>query len=43
MGNLDAHLIPCTQWYPGGVDWNSFIQGLREIGYRARNAVFLLL
>jgi sugar phosphate isomerase/epimerase len=34
MGEKDSHLIPCTQWYPGGVDWDSFIQGLKEIGYR---------
>ena len=34
MGEKDSHLIPCTQWYPGGVDWDSFIRGLKEIGYR---------
>ena len=34
MGEKDSHLIPFTQWYPGGADWDSYIQGLREIGYR---------
>lgn len=34
MGEKDSHLIPFTQWYPGGADWESYIQGLREIGYR---------
>ena len=34
MGEMDSHLIPYTQWYPGGADWDSFVQGLREIGYR---------
>ena len=33
-GDADAHLIPYTQNVPGGgVDWNGFIEGLREIGY----------
>lgn len=35
-GNTDAHLIPYTQSVqaaPGGVDWNGFVDGLRDIGY----------
>lgn len=34
---FDAHLIPYTQLCPGfgrSVDWNDFIEGLREINYR---------
>jgi len=30
----DVHLMPYSQWKKRGVDWESFIAGLREIGYR---------
>lgn len=33
MGNKDSHLIPYTQDNPGGVDWDGFVEGLRDIGY----------
>jgi len=33
MGNKDSHLIPYTQDNPGGVNWDGFIEGLRDIKY----------